>query len=433
MWYFNLKQSGDYSIWVNYDLLEDVDQKALIYDDQYSDHEVALRDLAYQALQKGITSFDTSKRLVMSEEPSIADNYRFIRKYFNAGWANFIFLIRLLSFVNVVKEIKGYRKASQTRKVNVFATNTSVGKPRQMTSSLLSQNPKVSVIIPTLNRYKYLKDVLEDLEKQTYTNFEVLICDQTSPVNEEFYKSFAVDIKLFIEKEKALWKARNLCVRESSGEYMLLFDDDSRVDPDWIEQHLRCIDAYNVEISSGISLSTVGARIPENYSYYRWGDQLDTGNAMVHRSVFEKVGLFDRQFEKQRMGDGEFGLRCYLAGIKNISNPDAKRIHLKVSDGGLRQMGSWDAFRPKKTFSPRPIPSVLYLARKYFGGQHARYLLITRLPPSLVPYKFKSHRLYNYLSFPVFIFILPIVFWQVVKSWRVASRMLKEGAKIEKL
>ena len=88
-------------------------------------------------------------------------------------------------------------------------------------------------------------------------------------------------------------------------------------------------------------------------------DQLDTGNVLLKRGVFKKIGLFDRQYEKQRMGDGEYGLRAYLEGFLNISNPYAQRLHLKVGTGGLRQMGSWDGFRPKNWFGPRPVPSVL--------------------------------------------------------------------------
>ena len=69
---------------------------------------------------------------------------------------------------------------------------------------------------------------------------------------------------------------------------------------------------------------------------------------MIKRKVFEAIGLFDRQYEKQRMGDGEYGLEPIYMDLKNISNPHAQRLHLKVGVGGLRQMGSWDGFRPKK-------------------------------------------------------------------------------------
>ena len=73
--------------------------------------------------------------------------------------------------------------------------------------------PKVSVIIPTLNRYKYLKDVLSDLEKQDYRNFEVIVCDQSDNFDEDFYNGWNLDLKLIRQEEKALWLARNTAVK----------------------------------------------------------------------------------------------------------------------------------------------------------------------------------------------------------------------------
>lgn len=171
--------------------------------------------------------------------------------------------------------------------------------------------------------------------------------------------------------------------------------------------------------------------MPENYRYFRWSDQLDTGNVMIKKAVFEKVGLFDRQFEKQRMGDGEFGLRAYLAGFKNISNPLAERLHLKVENGGLRQMGSWDGFRPKKIFAPRPIPSVLYLFRKYFGRRAAILALLQNIPTSIVPYKYKGDRKKLVLGALIAFLLLPVLFFQIAFSWSISGNMLKQGDKIE--
>ena len=99
-------------------------------------------------------------------------------------------------------------------------------------------------------------------------------------------------------------------------------------------------------------LPKIGSPIPGNYSFFRIADQLDTGNVLIKKHVFKKCGLFDRQFEKQRMGDGEFGLRSYKKGFISISNPVSKRVHLKVKTGGLRQLGSWDAFRPTNILGP---------------------------------------------------------------------------------
>src|SRR5690606_21009223 len=119
----------------------------------------------------------------------------------------------------------------------------------------VSDNPKISVIIPTLNRYKYLKDVMLDLEKQTYKNFEVIVVDQTEPFQEEFYKNWNLNLIYWHQKEKALWKARNEAIEKATGEYILLYDDDSLIDADWIYEHLKCLDFFKADISSGVSLS----------------------------------------------------------------------------------------------------------------------------------------------------------------------------------
>ena len=39
-------------------------------------------------------------------------------------------------------------------------------------------------------------------------------------------------------------------------------------------------------------------------------------------------------------------------------------------------MGSWDAFRPKSILAPRPVPSVLYYYRKYFGNKAAKLAVV---------------------------------------------------------
>jgi GT2 family glycosyltransferase len=275
--------------------------------------------------------------------------------------------------------------------------------------------------------------VLNDLERQTYSHFEVIIVDQSEPFQEVFYQIRKLQLRVWYQEEKALWKARNEAILAAKGSLILLYDDDSRIEPDWIMHHLKAIDFFNADISSGVSVSNVGSKVPVHYSYFRWSDQLDTGNVLIKRHVFEKIGLFDQQFEKQRMGDGEFGLRAYLAGFRNISNPFARRIHLKVGEGGLRQMGSWDGWRPKNLFAPRPIPSVLYLYRKYFGTKAAIRSIMTSLIVSLVPYKHKGSGRFLLLIILLFPVLLPFVLIQVLLSWHKSSQKLIQGPIIAKI
>ena len=431
-WYFNLWPERDYSYFPTVGQLER-DGVNIVADEEYTSVEARERDLAWRAFHSGYIAEKEEMGLDVWGVAALPleDEYRFIRKNFHKGWVFYVLMIRIFSFKNPFLEIRAYKKSRNVRRNSSNSELISYPDYNTYESRLLYEKPLISVIIPTLNRYEYLKDVFRDLEKQTYKHFEVIVVDQTDDFQEEIYKGWNLDLKYWYQKEKALWKARNEAIKAAKGDYILLYDDDSLVEPDWIEQHLKTLDYFDADLSSGVSLSVVGGKVPAHYSYFRWSEQLDTGNVLLKKDIFRKIGLFDRQFEKQRMGDGEFGLRAYLAGYKNISNPYAKRIHLKVGSGGLREMGSWDAFTPKNLFSPRPIPSVLYFARKYHGNAAARYLLLKSIPFSLVPYRFKGNKKAMVLGAPIALLLFPFVIIQMGISWRKASRKLKEGERIE--
>ena len=399
-------------------------------DEGFVSEKAKAYDLSWRALQKGY--IDDAETYQSFEQLPLADEYRFIHKYFHPVWCVYVLLLRLFSFKNPFREISAYLKGRKTQRSQYLQSPLLYPAYENFQSNLIESKPFISIIIPTLNRYTYLKDVLKDLEEQDYSHFEVIVVDQSTPFQTEFYEGWNLDLKAIHQEEKALWLARKRAIQQTKGDYMLLYDDDSRVDPDWISQHLKTLDFFKAEVSSGVSISTSGAEVPQNYSFFRISDQLDTGNVLIKKEIFKTTGLFDRQFEKQRMGDGEFGLRVYLHHFLNVSNPYAKRLHLKVGSGGLREMGSWDAFRTKKWFAPRPIPSVLYLFRKYHGNHQARLALLKTVPPSIIPYKFKKNRFMLLVGAILSVFLLPVIFIQVYKSWKLSSKKLKEGDRIGK-
>lgn len=429
--YFQLYRKDGTSIFPVFEKLPNDVISQLEPDNGFKSEKAKEYDLSWQAVQKG--HIGASETYASFQKLPIVDEYRFLRKYFHPVWVFYVLMLRIFSFKNPFKEIAAWKKSSNVKRSNYLKTPIQYPNWDGFQSSLVLENPLISIVIPTLNRYEYLKDVLEDLEKQVYKNFEVIVVDQSTPFQEDFYSQFKFDINLIHQTERALWLARNRAIETSKGEYLLLFDDDSRVEPNWVSNHLKCLDFFKADISSGVSISKVGAEVPEHYSFFRISDQIDTGNVIIKKKVFREIGLFDRQFEKQRMGDGEFGLRSFVNNYKNISNPYAGRIHLKVGSGGLREMGSWDAFRPKSLFAPRPIPSVLYLYRKYYGRKRSLLAILRTVPQSIIPYRYKKNKKMLVLGLLISLFLFPFVVLQVYISWRLASRKLKEGAMIKRL
>ena len=406
----------------------DLAKNSGLIDENYQTDAARFADAGYQLWNKGIlieSGNEEMKKLHDLPSPTLHDEYVFIRKYWGTLWASYALLSRLISFKNPVKEISAYVKTSKVKRINIFKTPHVYQNYESFQSSLVENNPFVAVIIPTLNRYEYLKDVLHDLEKQSYKNFEVVIVDQSTQFRQHFYNEFNLNIRLIYQLDKKLWTARNKAIKATQAQYLLFFDDDSRVESDWILHHLKCLDFFDADISAGVSLATIGMKVPDNYSYFRWADQFDSGNAMVRRDVFKKIGLFDEQFNGQSMGDGEFGYRAYKHGFKSISNRKAFRIHLKVSSGGLREMGSWDGFRPKKWFSPKPVPSVIYLYKKYLPADLYRHALLLGIMLSNVPYKQKRNAKMLFVSVVLTFIKSPVLFVRFLKARSVAENMLR--------
>lgn len=428
--YFSLKRNDGTSIFPIASELPEVVLQQLQEDNNYSSEMATAYDLSFQVVLKGYTGDAPTYRDV--ERLPVKDEYRFLRKNFHPIWVLYVLLLRVCSFHNPFTELGGFLRTRKVRRVPYTASPLKNDSWENFNATLTAQNPLVTVVIPTLNRYKYLAQVLRDFEVQSYTNFEIVVVDQSQPFNPDFYAPFKLHLNVVRQEEPALWLARNTAIEQAKGEIIALSEDDVRIPKDWIETHLKCLDYFQADISAGVFFPE-GEKIPQNRSFFSIASQFATGNAMLHKDVFRKVNLFDRQFEKQRMGDGEFGLRCYLQGLKSISNPLAYCEDIKAEVGGLRQMGSWDAFRTKKLFAPRPIPSVLYLYRRYFGNRRAVLALLKSVPPSIIPYRFKRNKMLLLLGIFVSVFLLPLISIQVFISWRKATKKIDEGPLIRSL
>ena len=430
MWYYRLGFQAENSKLLHELYFQNIAE--LLVDKRFSSMDSQIMDRTYRSLQLGVvphSKISLNKVEKIQIISNLNDNYLFVAKYFGKAKLTYVLLLRILGLNNPILELIGFVKALKISKTDNTLGHCVYEKFVSFESQIIQTNPLVTVVIPTLNRYQYLKDVLKNLEAQDYQNFEVIICDQTDVIPKGFYDGWKLNIQLIKQEEKALWLARNRSIQEANGEIILLTEDDVLLPVNWIRNHLKCLDFFNCDISAGVFYPE-GKSIAKNQSYFKLADHLATGNVCFKKQVFEKIGLFDRQFEKQRMGDGEFGLRAMLNGLKSVSNPYSYCIDVKAPTGGLRQMGSWDSLRPTKLFAPRPVPSVLYLARKYFGNTAARYYLIQNIPFSFSPYKFKKSK-YLKLAFLVILpLLIPVMLVVVLKSWSKATQMLNEGSKI---
>lgn len=249
---------------------------------------------------------------------------------------------------------------------------------------------KVSVIIPSLDRNRILQKTLEDLLKQNYVDFEIIVVDQTQKPNAQFLKFIVAHqdkIKYIIEKKKSSPHARNVGVKAASGEIILFLDDDVEIKNNkFITYHIQNFEDNKVGLVGGrVVHRTVRGdnKISSKVAVGRlkwWGlkeitnfnsakkceiDHAAGGNFSVRKNIYEQVGGFSEIYQgNAHMEETDFCLRVKRAGYKLIFEPKAVLVHLAYHTGGNRTADIYDfrywLVRNSTVFYLKNYPKILF-------------------------------------------------------------------------
>lgn len=108
-------------------------------------------------------------------------------------------------------------------------------------------NLKVSVVICTRNRGIRIVETLESVLANTYSDFEIIIIDQSTNDETKFaIESFLGNTSVFYFSSvtKGLSRARNIGLSKAQGEIVAFTDDDCTVPQDWLEQIVKKFEQF---------------------------------------------------------------------------------------------------------------------------------------------------------------------------------------------
>lgn len=231
--------------------------------------------------------------------------------------------------------------------------------------------PIASVIIPNWNGKHLLKVCLKSLRNQNYKDFEVILVDNGSVDGSVGYvKRYFPEVKIIpLDKNYGFAKAVNEGIKASSGEYLVLINNDTEVDK-------NCL-YYLVEAAK--KNKEVGFVAAKMLNFYKRdtidsaGDYIDVvghannvglgekdgvrfnkpgfvflvtgGGGLFKRQVFDKVGLFDEDYFAY-FEDVDLCFRAQLQGFKGWYEPKAKIYHIhKATALRIRPMVEYLQFR----------------------------------------------------------------------------------------
>lgn len=112
--------------------------------------------------------------------------------------------------------------------------------------------PAISIIIPIYNGEKYLKQCLDSIVRQTFTNFEVLLINDGSTDNSQsildWYKEKDERFKTYQIPNSGVSHARNVGLSMATGDFIFFVDSDDWIEEDAIEYLLNQFVSQNISI-----------------------------------------------------------------------------------------------------------------------------------------------------------------------------------------
>ena len=215
----------------------------------------------------------------------------------------------------------------------------------------------ITIIVTTFNRCGPLADSLRGLlsiDRPKGHSVEILVVDNASTDDTRKVTQHFIDddskpegflVRYTHEPAQGVPFARVRGVQEAYGQWIAFFDDDQLPERNWLTTLLDAAEHWKVKCVGGSRPLRLagGYDVDKLPAYCRklLGEQIrtetgaqfhkhflpTTGNALVHRSVFEDAGTFRTEFVESGE-DTEFFLRILSSGIEARYQPEAIVYHL---------------------------------------------------------------------------------------------------------
>jgi glycosyltransferase involved in cell wall biosynthesis len=107
--------------------------------------------------------------------------------------------------------------------------------------------PRVSIVLPTYDRADFIMQAIVSIQKQTYSNWELLVVDDGSTDNtESLVKQIADDRIIFLKTKSRLGiiGTRNEGLRNATGQLIAFIDSDDLWDAAKLEKQVKALSQY---------------------------------------------------------------------------------------------------------------------------------------------------------------------------------------------
>ncbi len=218
---------------------------------------------------------------------------------------------------------------------------------------------EVTIVIPNYNGKRLLSNCLKTLERQTEKNFKVLVIDNGSTDASVELTSETLDLEMVaLQENLGFCGAVNLGIQMTKTPFVILLNNDTEVEPDFVKALLEAVKKSEKIFSCGAQMIDFkNHNILDNagdlYTAMGWayargkGKECakfekpakvfsSCGGAVIYRmSLLKETGLLD-EAHFAYLEDVDLGYRARIYGYENWYEPKAKVYHVGSATTGTR-------------------------------------------------------------------------------------------------
>jgi len=186
-----------------------------------------------------------------------------------------------------------------------------------------NNQPLVSIIINCYNGETFLRECIKSVLTQNYENWEIIFWDNKSKdKSAEIFKSFNDKrFKYFYAREHtSLYQARNLAIKESSGELIAFIDTDDLWEKNKLELQIPLFEDSKIDLvysnlwimknNLEIKKKFIKTKSPSGFIYEKLLEDYNVGiiTAVFRKNIIKNLSkIFDERFSI--IGDFDFFLK----------------------------------------------------------------------------------------------------------------------------
>ncbi len=205
------------------------------------------------------------------------------------------------------------------------------------------QTPRFSIVIPNYNYVRFLKQAIESVQAQTFSNWQLIVVDNFSTDGSSELVSSIEDDRIQLVKFAnggSIAAARNRGAEIAVGDYLAFLDSDDYWSPNKLEECLRVLEAGGDFVYHHLAIegpkSPLGARFVKARKLKGGAlrDLLVNGNAVATSSVVLRTALF-RSLGGMNPNPELLGVEDYEAWLR-VADSGANMVAIPKILGGYR-------------------------------------------------------------------------------------------------